>query len=272
MGKHVANKFNLGHLQLEHASFGDLYKECVESLKNNVMVLSTEETIKLDEFFNDVVADSLYAFGSRIDWSKIDKKASIVSISLTVQAIEELLKKPIDPQVYIISSSWVPIIKTDLHTILSNFDDVTCLGFETWIFNPAQGYIIEYYYLGEMNVGLFPKKVRSLVDLLLQLEEVTTNKHLHYHMELLEYNLHHLFKKIESYETLEEADVDFSLLIYIKNLLKKLKFQKQVDIGENLWNFAKDFQRVDHKVIRAHLFTKIKEGYYTFSDNVIHQW
>lgn len=272
MSKHIASKFNLGHLQLEHASFGDLYKECIESLKNNVAVLNIEETIKLNEYFKDVVADYLYTSGSRIDWAKVDKKASIVSIGLAVEAIEELLKKPIDPQVYIISSSWVPIIKTDLHTILSNFDDVTCLGFETWMFNPAQGYIIEYYYLGEMNVGLFPKKVRSLVDLLLELEEVTTNKYLHYHLELLEFKLHHLFKKIKSYDTLEEADVDFSLLLYIKNLLKKLKFQKQVDIGENLWNFAKDFQRVDDKVIRARVFTKIKENCYAFSDNVIQQW
>lgn len=56
--------------------------------------------------------------------------------------------------VYIIwDEATLPIIKTDLHQVLQVIDDVTAVSFDTWIYSPDTGYVIEYYHDGEIRIG-----------------------------------------------------------------------------------------------------------------------
>lgn len=247
-----------------------LFQECLDALGNNVTILNKVESIKIGEFFNDWIDDSI-GF-SRIDWTKVDRKISISEPHHLLNDLEKLLDKPLDPTIYLISSNSYPTIKTDLHSIIAHFDDIICLGFEVWMFNVSQRYIIEYYYLNEMHAGIFPLKLKSTIDLLLQLENAISGQSLEHKFHLLEYKLHHLFEKIKTHENLEQAESEIALLLYIKDLLKKLKFYQQIDIGLNLWDFAKNFHRIDDKSVRKAIFCKIKENKFVFSSKLIERW
>ena len=137
-----------------------LFKECIDALQPNVVVLSIQETNKIFELFE--VCIPIINGGSRIDWEKISKKKFIDNLSEILPSLRKLTQDPIDKAVYVLwNNASLRVIKTDLESVLNHFDDVTCLGFETWLFNPYQGYIIEYYYLGEMNMGLISKASQS---------------------------------------------------------------------------------------------------------------
>lgn len=132
-----------------------LFDQCIEGLAAHVVILNKQESDKIFDLFENKV--SIYQSGSRIDWEKIDKKITIDSPDQTISALEQLLQKP-DTTVYVFwNDGSLPVIKTDINLVLLHFEDVICVGFETWLYNPHQGYIIEYYYLGDMHVGLVNK-------------------------------------------------------------------------------------------------------------------
>ncbi len=134
----------------------DLFEECLEALGNNAVVLSPAKSDDIVDLLEKSVP--IYEGGSRIDWNKVDEKIYLDSPRETVEALTKLLQGNIDTSIYLMwNDGELLVIKTDLHAVLDNFDDVTCVSFETWFFNPSQGYIIEYYYLGDMAVGLISK-------------------------------------------------------------------------------------------------------------------
>ena len=51
----------------------------------------------------------------------------------------------------------MPVIKANLTNIINNFDDVDCVSFDKFIFNPSQGYIIEVLFDGQITVGVLNK-------------------------------------------------------------------------------------------------------------------
>lgn len=139
-----------------------LFKECIESLADNVEILSKHETDKIFGLFKKTIP--IYQGGSRIDWDQVPEKIVIQSRDQTISLLEQLLREPVDTSIYVLwNDASLPIIKTDLNLVLMNFDDVTCVGFETWLYNPFQGYIIQYYYLGEMDAGIIPGHARKQI-------------------------------------------------------------------------------------------------------------
>lgn len=134
-----------------------LFTECINALGNKVRILTKEESNKVFNLFESLIP--FYQGGSRIDWSQVEQKVHIDSPQEIIRSIENLLKKPFNAQVYVLwNDASLPVLETDLVSIAKHFDDITCLGFETWFFNPSDGYTVEYYYLGELNAGLFPVK------------------------------------------------------------------------------------------------------------------
>jgi hypothetical protein len=137
-----------------------LFKECVEALGDEVTILSQKESDQVWQTFKKNVP--IFEHGSRIDWSKFDKKMTLTFPAEVVNVLGELLKKSFDHSIYVMwNDASVPIIQSNLDLVLSKFDDVTCVGFETWLYNPSEGYIIEYYYLGDLNVGLVSQKKKD---------------------------------------------------------------------------------------------------------------
>lgn len=136
-----------------------LFEECIDVLgKNNVTILSKNEFNDIWKLFKDIIPITK---GSRIDWGKVPGEIEVHSPTEVLPTLKNLIKQPIDTSVYILWNDFhTPVIKTNLEIALEHFDYVTCIDFETWFFNPSQGYIIEFYYLGEMHVGLLPEKVK----------------------------------------------------------------------------------------------------------------
>ena len=56
--------------------------------------------------------------------------------------------------VYIIwDNARVPVIKTNLHQVLNVIYDVTAVSFDTWIYSPDMGFVIEYHHDGDIRIG-----------------------------------------------------------------------------------------------------------------------
>jgi hypothetical protein len=130
-----------------------LFRECLEAL--GVSMLPEQEAEKISELFIHMYPITEWG---KIDWDKIDKKIDIgYEPQNIVPALEKLLQGRVDKTVYIEwSTGGLPVIKADLDKVIEFFDDVTCVAFEKFIFNPTVGYIIEVLPSYKMSVGLVP--------------------------------------------------------------------------------------------------------------------
>jgi hypothetical protein len=131
----------------------ELFIECIKALEGNVTILSLEESNKiLDEFENKA---PFHKHGARIDWSKVINKERIEFPDRIITTLNRLLEKQINTSVYLFwNDAGLPVIKTDLKSIIESYDDIVSLGFETWMYNPQEGYVVENYYLGEIHIGI----------------------------------------------------------------------------------------------------------------------
>lgn len=129
-----------------------LFKECLDAL--NTKLLPEQDSDKLTETFNTMFP--LTEWG-KIDWDKINKK---IDIGYDPKDIIPNLKKLLgtsffDMTAYIEwSTGGLPVIKTNMNDIVNNFDDVTCVAFEKFIFNPDLGYILEILPGDKMTIGI----------------------------------------------------------------------------------------------------------------------
>ncbi len=137
-----------------------MFRECVEVL--NAKLPSLEESFILTDIFKDTYP--LTRWG-KIDWDEIDYKIDVgYDQNNILPALQQLIQKPIDTSVYIEwSDGGLPIIKADLLDIIKHFDDVTCVAFEKFIFNPYVGYIIEILPGDSMAVGLVEPLCKEVV-------------------------------------------------------------------------------------------------------------
>lgn len=132
-----------------------LFKECLDALK--VEMLSSNESTMISEVFINLFPITKWG---KIDWDKINAKIDAnFDQGNIISSLEILLKKPIDKNVYI---EWdngaLPVIKSNLDDIIKNFDDVTCVSFEKFIFNLDQKYVIEVRPGNQITIGVLDGK------------------------------------------------------------------------------------------------------------------
>lgn len=131
-----------------------LFKECVQSLTPHVKTLSWETTQSLLELFEDVCPITLEG---RIDGEKMQSYKKIDNLNEILTTLEKLLSTPLDPSVYILwNNAKIPAIHTDLHHIIHNFDDVSCVAPDMWFFNITQEYVVEFHHSYGLAVGIIP--------------------------------------------------------------------------------------------------------------------
>ncbi len=119
------------------------FKECVESLANKVIILSNEDSKLAFAAFLEMVP---FAKWGSIDWAKVGVKAEVNSIQDLKPNLNELMGKSIDTNIIIFWDDYlVPAIQTKLEYAIPFFDDITAVGFYTWIFNPISLYMIEFH-------------------------------------------------------------------------------------------------------------------------------
>lgn len=122
-----------------------LFEECIVALeKKNVLVLSKDETNKIFECMAQSFPITPWG---QIDWKNVKHK----KISSSDQITKYI---NIQDEVYILwDNASIPSIKTNLNQILKALDDVTAVSFDTWLYNPTMGYIIEFYHEGDITIG-----------------------------------------------------------------------------------------------------------------------
>lgn len=128
-----------------------LYEECIEALGAYVYRLSRSEAAH-------VIADFERSFPftkwGRIKWENVTDKAEIN----TIEEIYSFLNDKFDQYTSIVYVIWdeetLPVIQSDLNKIVMVIDDVTAVSFDTWIYSPSAGYVIELFHDGEVKIGL----------------------------------------------------------------------------------------------------------------------
>ena len=117
-------------------------QECIIALGKKHTILSAEETDAQWALLKE-----MFPFNSvgTVIWQQVAKKAVLGTDATHIKtALKKLVPEPLSTGVYIQwSDSILPIVKTDLDAALAIFDQLTQVTSEFFIFNPAQGYVIE---------------------------------------------------------------------------------------------------------------------------------
>jgi hypothetical protein len=128
-----------------------LLDECIEALGEDAEILTDSEKEKI---LGTLESSFPFAEWGRIDWGKVSKKENVNTVNDITTYLEKCCQN-FDAVVYVIwDEGTLPIIKSDLKKVLEVIDDVTAVSFDTWIFSPASGYVIEIYHEGEVWVGI----------------------------------------------------------------------------------------------------------------------
>ncbi|MBE7106371.1 hypothetical protein FT637_26180 [Bacillus cereus] len=127
-----------------------LLEECIEALGVNIEILEGTEGRKIIRSFENTFPITSWG---RVDWSNIQNYGEIYNdheIKLYLEHCFGLYSET----VYLIwDNARLPVIKTNLHQVLKVIDDVTAVSFDTWIYSPDTGYVIEYHHDGEIRIG-----------------------------------------------------------------------------------------------------------------------
>lgn len=130
-----------------------LLDECIEALGDNTKVLSMPETENIFSNFENTFPITTWA---RIDWEKINAKINLISSNDIIPSLHNYFsQKDLERHSYILwNDASLPAIEAKLEQIIKVIDDVTAVSFDTWIFSPQLGYVIEFYHEGEITLGL----------------------------------------------------------------------------------------------------------------------
>lgn len=119
-----------------------LLKECITALASNASVIKNEEMKNIYNVFKEKVP--FLPWG--IDWKQFNV---FQSIDVLEQAKEICRSKDF----YIIWNQDLPIIKSNLSTIIKYIDDISAVEPDTWLFSLNYNEVIEIYHEGKITVG-----------------------------------------------------------------------------------------------------------------------
>ena len=126
-----------------------LLEECIEALGEDIEILENTQGKMVVKVLK---MHSYYTMG-RVDWSNIENYGDLYNedeIKLYLQNCFGTYSQT----VYIIwDNARVPVIKTNLHQVLNVIYDVTAVSFDTWIYSPDMGFVIEYHHDGDIRIG-----------------------------------------------------------------------------------------------------------------------
>ncbi len=123
-----------------------LLEECLVALGQHATVLSAKETSMI---FEQMIKQFPITTYGQIDWKQIKHVKKIFSVEEILLQIETH-----NDQVYILwDEASLPAIKTVLSNALQVIDDVVAVSFDTWIYNPKGGYLIEFYHENKITIG-----------------------------------------------------------------------------------------------------------------------
>ncbi|WLR41740.1 hypothetical protein LC087_12810 [Bacillus carboniphilus] len=128
-----------------------LFDECIEALGEDVDILLERDRELL---LRDFERSFPFTEWGRIQWNKVLKHVEVNTFDEIVSFINQNINE-YNNVIYVIwDEEILPIIQADLNKVFDVIDDVTAVSFDTWIFSPSTGYVIEIFHDGEVRVGL----------------------------------------------------------------------------------------------------------------------
>lgn len=127
-----------------------LLEECIELLGAHIDILKDKQRGNILSSFENTFP---ITFWGRVDWSNIQSYGEIYNDNEIKLYLENCFGVYSETVYLIWDNARLPVIKTNLHQVLQVIDDVTAVSFDTWIYSPDTGYVIEYYHDGEIRIG-----------------------------------------------------------------------------------------------------------------------
>lgn len=81
-------------------------------------------------------------------------------------------------------------------------------------------------------------------------------------LHLLTEEIRNIFTQIQNCITFKESLPFFDSLEEIELILAQLVFRDEIAVTESIWQFTKDFDRIDDEDLRNYMFREIKQGNY----------
>ncbi|KUR59253.1 hypothetical protein HF695_09780 [Bacillus safensis] len=128
-----------------------LLDECIEALGEGARVLYDNDRVQILSNLDKSFPFSDY---SQIEWEKVSAYAEVDTIDEIRSFLDQKLNEYSDIIYIIWDEGTLPIIQSTLDKVFEAIDDVTAVSFDTWIFSPSSGYVIEIFHDGEVKVGL----------------------------------------------------------------------------------------------------------------------
>lgn len=119
-----------------------LLSECIIALGTGGKLLVQEEKNTVYQVFKEKVPFNSYG----VDWKQL-------KLFYRINQIEDIYGKSKGKEFYIIWCNKLPIIKSDIVTIISNIDDVCAVEFDTWLFSVDYDEVIEFHHEGSITIG-----------------------------------------------------------------------------------------------------------------------
>ncbi|MEW9674346.1 hypothetical protein [Ammoniphilus sp. 3BR4] len=127
-----------------------LFKECLEALGENTVILSEGESTKEYSSLQNQFPFSPWA---RIDWDQVSSKTTVNDVSEIISTLNHMGQQVQDSVFVLWSGGGHPVLQAKLHKVIDSIEDVLAVDFDTYIFCPSK-FVIEFYHEGEVTIGL----------------------------------------------------------------------------------------------------------------------
>ena len=124
-----------------------LLKECITALSSSAEILKKEDADKIYKTFQERIP--FLPWG--VDW----KEFKSVHVVDDIKKLRDVCR---NQDFYIIWDVELPIIKSDLLSIIRCIDDISAVEPDTWLFSLNYDEVIELYHEGKITVGIVNEK------------------------------------------------------------------------------------------------------------------
>lgn len=113
-------------------------------------------TIENRTIYSKIVSDNFpIQLNGGIDWKNVNEKYQVTSYDKIVSTLKEVLGD-FNEKVFIIwDGANLPPIRANLLKTIEKIDDVTAVGFDTWVISPYDRFVIEFYHEGGVTIGTY---------------------------------------------------------------------------------------------------------------------
>ncbi len=126
-------------------------KECLDALGKEAQAIEKNEEKRV--IIKQLIDKFPPTSWGRIDWNEVDKKQLLEAENAIVPELKKANKKLSDDIYILWNDGSLPIVKSNLKKILENLYDITTVSFDTWLYCPSEGWVVEFHHDGEITLG-----------------------------------------------------------------------------------------------------------------------